>query len=168
MPFDVKSYVDGRSEETTLFKTSLTTILSLLWETSSHASSILQQTSSIWRGKWLSSLVESAYVTKAENMSWLTLFRLLNSTGIGLATVRHLARAGAKVYLAARNESRPIGAIAQLEHEGLGPGNGEVLWLKLDLSDPRDAKKAAGEFMARETRLDILGSSLRISVCIGF
>ena len=90
------------------------------------------------------------------------------STGIGLATVRHLARAGAKVYLAARNESRATGAIAQLEHEGLGPGNGEVLWLKLDLSDPRDAKKAAGEFMARETRLDILGSSLRISVCIGF
>ncbi|KIM36678.1 hypothetical protein M413DRAFT_449022 [Hebeloma cylindrosporum] len=78
------------------------------------------------------------------------------NTGIGLATVRHLARAGAKVYLAARNESRATGALAQLEFEGLGPGNGEVLWLKLDLSDPRDAKKAAEEFMARETRLDIL------------
>ncbi|KAH9477403.1 Short-chain dehydrogenase [Psilocybe cubensis] len=76
--------------------------------------------------------------------------------GIGLATVRHLARAGAKVYLAARDESKATGAIAQLEHEGLGPGNGEVIWLKLDLSDPRDAKKGAEEFLKRESRLDIL------------
>ncbi|KAJ3507525.1 hypothetical protein NLJ89_g6256 [Agrocybe chaxingu] len=39
---------------------------------------------------------------------------------------------------------------------GLGPGNGQVLWLKCDLSDPRDAKKAAQEFLAKEERLDIL------------
>ncbi|CAA7257331.1 unnamed protein product [Cyclocybe aegerita] len=76
------------------------------------------------------------------------------NTGIGLATVRHLARAGAKVYLAARNESRATGAIAQLEHEGVEEGR--VVWLKLDLSDPRDAKKSAEEFLKRENRLDIL------------
>ncbi|KAF8804468.1 NAD(P)-binding protein [Phlegmacium glaucopus] len=64
-------------------------------------------------------------------------------TGIGFATVQHLARAGAKVYLAARNESRATGALARLDQEGLAPGNGEVIWLKLDLSDPRDAKEAA-------------------------
>ncbi|KAF8191211.1 NAD-P-binding protein [Pholiota molesta] len=78
------------------------------------------------------------------------------NTGIGLATVRHLARGGAKVYLAARNESRATGALKQLEIEGLAPGNGEVVWLKLDLSDPRDAKKSAEEFLKKETRLDIL------------
>ncbi|KAF9554205.1 NAD-P-binding protein [Agrocybe pediades] len=78
------------------------------------------------------------------------------NTGIGLETVRHLARAGAKVYLAARNESRATGALAQLEHDGLGPGNGQVIWLKLDLSDPRDAKKAAEDFLKKEARLDIL------------
>ena len=80
-----------------------------------------------------------------------------HSAGIGFATVQHLARAGAKVYLAARNESRATGAIARLEQEGLQPGDGEVIWLKLDLSDPRDAKKAAEEFLKREKRLDILG-----------
>lgn len=80
-----------------------------------------------------------------------------HSAGIGFATVQHLARAGAKVYLAARNESRATGAIARLEHEGLQPGDGEVIWLKLDLSDPRDAKKVAEEFLKREKRLDILG-----------
>ncbi|KAF9003235.1 NAD-P-binding protein [Cyathus striatus] len=78
------------------------------------------------------------------------------NTGIGFATVQHLARAGAKVYLAARNESKATGAIARLEHEGLGPGNGEVIWLKLDLSDPRDVKTSAEDFLKREERLDIL------------
>ncbi|KDR76489.1 hypothetical protein GALMADRAFT_246863 [Galerina marginata CBS 339.88] len=78
------------------------------------------------------------------------------NTGIGLATVRHLARAGAKVYLAARDESRATGALAQLEHDGLGPGNGEVVWLKLDLSTLKEAKQAAEEFLKIEKRLDIL------------
>jgi NAD(P)-dependent dehydrogenase (short-subunit alcohol dehydrogenase family) len=54
--------------------------------------------------------------------------------------------------------SQATEAIAQLEAEGLGPGNGQVLWLKLDLSDPRNAKKAAEEFAAKEDRLDILGT----------
>jgi len=78
------------------------------------------------------------------------------NTGIGLATVRHLARAGAKVYLAARDESRATGAMAQLERDDLGPGNGEVVWLKLDLSTVKEAKQAAEEFLKLETRLDIL------------
>ena len=64
------------------------------------------------------------------------------SGGVGYATVKHLARVGAKVYLAARNEAKANDAIARLTAEGLGPGNGSVVWLKLDLSDPRDAKKA--------------------------
>lgn len=71
--------------------------------------------------------------------------------------MRHLARAGAKVYLAARNEAAAAEAIKQLKADGLEPGNGEVLWLKLDLSDPRAAKKSAEEFLAKENRLDVLG-----------
>jgi hypothetical protein len=47
--------------------------------------------------------------------------------------------------------------MASLEAEGLGPGYGQVLWHKLDLSDPRDAKKSAEEFLKREQRLDVLG-----------
>ncbi|KAG1724482.1 NAD(P)-binding protein [Suillus lakei] len=67
-----------------------------------------------------------------------------------------LARRGAKVYMAARNQSKAEEAIAQLKAEGLGPGNGEVIWLELDLKDPRNAKKAAEEFMKQEKRLDVL------------
>ncbi|KAG6330448.1 hypothetical protein ID866_8642 [Astraeus odoratus] len=75
---------------------------------------------------------------------------------IGYATVKHLARKGAKIYMAARNKAKAEAAIAQLQSEGLGPGNGEVVWLELDLCDPRNAKKAAREFMSKEDRLDVL------------
>ncbi|KAF9235463.1 NAD(P)-binding protein [Melanogaster broomeanus] len=78
------------------------------------------------------------------------------NTGIGYATIKHLARRGAKVYMAARNKSKAEEAIAKLKEEGLAPGNGEVIWLELDLSDPRNAKRTAEEFLSKEKRLDIL------------
>ncbi|KAG1856365.1 NAD(P)-binding protein [Suillus subalutaceus] len=78
------------------------------------------------------------------------------NTGIGYSTVKHLARRGAKVYMAARNQTKAEEAIAQLKAEGLGPGNGDVIWLELDLKDPRNAKKAGERFMKQEKRLDVL------------
>ncbi|KZS87492.1 NAD(P)-binding protein [Sistotremastrum niveocremeum HHB9708] len=78
------------------------------------------------------------------------------SAGIGKYTVLHLARKGAKVYLAARNESKTIGVIKELEIEGLGPGNGSLHYVNLNLSDPRSAKKSGQEFIQRESRLDVL------------
>ncbi|KAL0569739.1 hypothetical protein V5O48_012215, partial [Marasmius crinis-equi] len=83
--------------------------------------------------------------------------------GIGYGTVQHLARAGAKVYLAARDEKKANDAIAQLNKEGFQPGNGEVVWLKLNLTDPREAKKAAEEFTSREKRLDILVNNASVT-----
>ncbi|KAL4242751.1 NAD(P)-binding domain superfamily protein [Abortiporus biennis] len=78
------------------------------------------------------------------------------NTGIGYATIQHLARHGAKVYMAARSEEKAKAAIEKLNKEGLGPGNGEIVWLELDLSDPRKAKKAAETFLEKEKRLDCL------------
>ncbi|KAI9059035.1 NAD-P-binding protein [Trametes sanguinea] len=78
------------------------------------------------------------------------------NAGIGFATVQHLARHGAKVYMGARNEQRATAALERLRAEGLGPGNGEVVWLKLDLGDPRETKRAAEELMRREERVDVL------------
>lgn len=43
-----------------------------------------------------------------------------------------------------------------IKEEGLTPGSGEVVRLELDLCDPRNAKKAAQEFMSKEDRLDVL------------
>ena len=45
-------------------------------------------------------------------------------------------------------------AISQLEEEGIDPG--QVVWLPVNLSDPQWAKKAAEEFLGKESRLDIL------------
>lgn len=63
------------------------------------------------------------------------------------------------MYMAARNKTKAEEAIVKLKQEGLAPGNGEVVWLELDLSDPRNAKKAAQEFMEKEKRLDVLSMS---------
>ncbi|KAJ7039450.1 NAD-P-binding protein [Mycena alexandri] len=76
------------------------------------------------------------------------------NTGIGYATIQMLARKGAKVYMAARDEGRALEAIKQLQAENLNDGS--VHWLKLDLSDPRVAQATAKEFLKKETRLDIL------------
>ena len=60
--------------------------------------------------------------------------------------------------MGARNEEKAQAAIEKLHAEGLGPGNGQVLWLKLNLSDPREVVKAAQELMQKEERLDVLGT----------
>ncbi|KAF9812432.1 hypothetical protein IEO21_06235 [Rhodonia placenta] len=80
------------------------------------------------------------------------------SSGIGYATVQHLVRRGGRVYMAARNEEKARTAIDHLEPE---PGVEEVCFLKLDLSDPREARKAALEFISKERRLDVLSRAVR-------
>ena len=72
--------------------------------------------------------------------------------------MKYLVRRGAKLYLAARSETKANDALARLRAEGLGPLNGSVVWLKLDLSDPREAKKAAEHFLTLENRLDVLSA----------
>ncbi|KAH9843558.1 NAD-P-binding protein [Rhodofomes roseus] len=81
------------------------------------------------------------------------------NSGVGCAAIQYLARRGAKVYMAARNEEKAKAAIEKVRNAGLRPGNGEVVWLPLDYSDPRDAKKAAEAFMEKEQRLDIVVNS---------
>jgi NAD(P)-dependent dehydrogenase (short-subunit alcohol dehydrogenase family) len=58
--------------------------------------------------------------------------------------------------MAARDEGRATAAIEQLQSEDLNDGS--VHWLKLDLTDPRDAQRSAREFLEKEERLDILGA----------
>lgn len=48
-------------------------------------------------------------------------------------------------------------ATERLIADGLTPGNGEIKFLQLDMRDPRNAKVAAEEFLAKENRLDVLG-----------
>lgn len=52
----------------------------------------------------------------------------------------------------------------RLKAAGLGPGNGEVVWLKLDLSDLKGTQAAAREVLEKEQRLDILGARVFVHV----
>ena len=79
--------------------------------------------------------------------------------------VQQFARRGAKVYLAARSKDRALQAIARLRSEGLEPGNGEVLWLELDLALPTKVQKSAATFLREEKRLDILGELTTPCTC---
>ncbi|KAI0717571.1 NAD-P-binding protein [Cerioporus squamosus] len=88
------------------------------------------------------------------------------NSGVGFAAIQQLARHGAKVYMGARSEQKANAAIERLHAEGLGPGNGQVLWLKLDLSDPRQVQKAAQELEAKEERLDSAGPTRLIGCYI--
>lgn len=83
----------------------------------------------------------------------------MSSGGIGYATIQHLVRHGAKVYMAARDKAKADDAVRRLQDEGLAPGNGRVLWLSLDLGDPALARAAAEELLAKEDRLHVLSGS---------
>jgi len=85
------------------------------------------------------------------------------SHGIGLATVKHLVRRGATVYLGSRNEERGKAAVAEVEREFTTavsgndqPKPGKVIYQHCELSSPALAKASAEEFMQREERLDVL------------
>ncbi|VDB91025.1 unnamed protein product [Peniophora sp. CBMAI 1063] len=80
------------------------------------------------------------------------------NSGIGLYILLHLARQGAKCYLAARSQAKFETALGRLREEGLGDdeGDGEVVWLDLDLCDPVGVRKSALKFEEMEDRLDIL------------
>ncbi|KZT04392.1 NAD-P-binding protein [Laetiporus sulphureus 93-53] len=74
------------------------------------------------------------------------------NAGIGFATIQHLVRRGAKIYMAARNKERADRALERLHASGIG--SGEVVWLYTDFSNPELAKKAAESLKEKEERLD--------------
>lgn len=88
---------------------------------------------------------------------------LWHSAGIGFAIARRLAVRGAKVYMAARSEIKTQKAIERLHEEKLGLLPDQLLWLPLDLSDPKSVVRAVTDLKASESRLDILGTMTPIA-----
>ncbi|XP_048036016.1 dehydrogenase/reductase SDR family member 13 [Megalobrama amblycephala] len=75
------------------------------------------------------------------------------NTGIGKATALDLARRGARVILACRDESRAQAAVTDIQME---TGNKEVLYMHLDLASLKSVRSFAENFLQKESRLDIL------------
>jgi NAD(P)-dependent dehydrogenase (short-subunit alcohol dehydrogenase family) len=70
-----------------------------------------------------------------------------------------LAAHGATVYLACRTKDKADTAIVRLEQEVPQlAGADRLRFIQIDLGDMHSVKRAAGEFLARETRLDVLGA----------
>jgi retinol dehydrogenase 12 len=76
------------------------------------------------------------------------------SRGIGYQTSLALARAGARVYIAAQSEGKALESIGEIK-KAVG-GNAELEFLQLKLQSISSAAAAAREFLERETRLDII------------
>ncbi|VUC25209.1 unnamed protein product [Clonostachys rosea] len=77
------------------------------------------------------------------------------SSGVGKELVRILYQHNAKVWLAARSESRTIEAIKDIK--GSHPNSrGQLLFLSLQLDDLSTIKASAEEFLSKESRLDVL------------
>ncbi len=76
------------------------------------------------------------------------------SRGIGYETSLALARAGAKVYIAAQSEARAMEAIAAIRIATRDTA--ELEFLPLKLQSIAGAAAAAADFLGRETRLDVI------------
>ena len=84
-----------------------------------------------------------------------------SNTGIGYEIVKALYGKGARVYMAARTETKAKAAIEALKHIDT-PTPGEVRYLHLDLSDLSTVKAMVKEFAGQETKLDVLWNNAGI------
>lgn len=75
------------------------------------------------------------------------------NSGIGFVTARELARGGARVTLACRNEAKAGAAAAEIAR---ATGNGRIEVARLDLASFASARACADELSAKLDRLDIL------------
>ncbi|KAJ8276605.1 hypothetical protein COCON_G00083570 [Conger conger] len=75
------------------------------------------------------------------------------NTGIGKATAVDLARRGARVILACRNQQRAEAAVSDIKRESR---NAEVVYMQLDLGSLRSVRSFTETFLKTEPRLDLL------------
>lgn len=80
------------------------------------------------------------------------------SQGIGRATARALAQAGAKVACAARNAEKLAGVVAEIAASG-----GEALAVPMDVADSGQIKEGFKQVLERFGRLDILVNNAAIT-----
>uniref|UniRef100_A0A671NT80 Dehydrogenase/reductase SDR family member 13-like n=1 Tax=Sinocyclocheilus anshuiensis TaxID=1608454 RepID=A0A671NT80_9TELE len=83
----------------------------------------------------------------------LNTFVSRSNTGIGRATAVDLARRGARVILACRNQIHGGAAVAIVQRES---GSKNVVFMQLDLASLKSVRSFAETFLKTERRLDIL------------
>ncbi|XP_028820481.1 retinol dehydrogenase 12-like [Denticeps clupeoides] len=76
-----------------------------------------------------------------------------SNTGIGKTTALDLAKRGARVILACRDQKRAEAAVSDIRRES---GSSEVVYMHLDLASLQSVRSFAETFLKTEPRLDIL------------
>ncbi|EQB56494.1 Short-chain dehydrogenase TIC 32 [Colletotrichum gloeosporioides] len=76
------------------------------------------------------------------------------TSGIGLETARAIHTAGADVYITARNSAKAKGVVEDITKSSKGSGKLEVI--DMNLSSLDSVKKAAQDFLAKSTKLNVL------------
>ncbi|XP_028822211.1 retinol dehydrogenase 13-like [Denticeps clupeoides] len=84
------------------------------------------------------------------------------NTGIGKETAVDLARRGARVILACRDQCRASQAAEEIRQRS---GNGNVVVKQLDLGSLRSVRTLAADVLASEERLDILINNAGVMAC---
>lgn len=86
-----------------------------------------------------------------------------SNTGVGKELASILYGANATVYVAARTESKATAAINSIV-SAHSSSKGTIHFLKLDLSDLSTIQASANEFLAKESKLDVLWNNAGIMV----
>src|SRR6266404_1527857 len=76
--------------------------------------------------------------------------------GIGFEVARQLVRERFRVFLGARDQDAGKTAAEKLNQENRNAGNGQVTFLRIDITDQESIKRAAEEFGKQSERLDAL------------
>lgn len=85
------------------------------------------------------------------------------SGGLGKELVKILYQKNAKVYIAARSESKTRDTIEEVKSL-LQNSTGELIHLPLDLADLGSIKQSAASFLSKESRLDVLWNNAGVMV----
>lgn len=86
------------------------------------------------------------------------------NSGIGKDIARLLYANNAKVYILCRSEDKALQAIQDIQN-AFPKSKGTLLFIACDLADLKNVKTAAGNFLAREQRLDVLFNNAGV-VCL--
>lgn len=84
-----------------------------------------------------------------------------SNSGIGKETALDLARRGARVILACRDEQRAEEAVREIK---MRTGSNEVVYMHLDLAKLQSVRSFAETFLKKEARLDILINNAGIAI----
>jgi NAD(P)-dependent dehydrogenase (short-subunit alcohol dehydrogenase family) len=82
---------------------------------------------------------------------------------LGKELVKLVYQRNAKVYIAARSETKARAAIKEIQ-DAFPASKGQLEYLYLDLSDLSTIKRSAQDFLGREHRLDILWNNAGVMI----